>query len=246
MLAPKRNEIWLADLPDTDEHGVICGRRPVMIISNDKGNLYSNTVLVAPITKNIKKMPTHVLLEQKNYETLLEYDSVVQAESIRMISKENLLNRKGVVRNVDSKKMKKALELAMTEDKQLRVYDYITADKRFTQMTIHINYAGKDKSGNTIEDRTLYLENREAMQTVSEYINNLLVDHEFIRKDAPANARDKNAVPDLNLKTPHIDLYIYSEEYREKLIDKRDHQAEIIKFSNDELLNELKRRVENG
>jgi hypothetical protein len=62
--------VWLADLGRTtgSEQG---GVRPVMIISNDIGNRYSPTVIVAAVTGQSKKyLPTHAVLEkgQNQYE----------------------------------------------------------------------------------------------------------------------------------------------------------------------------------
>ena len=41
------------------------GIRPVLIIQNNKGNLFSPTLIVAPITRNVSKrlQPTQVLIE---------------------------------------------------------------------------------------------------------------------------------------------------------------------------------------
>jgi mRNA interferase MazF len=62
----ERGQIWLADLgqPEGSEQG---GIRPVLIIQNDVGNQHSPTYSVCPLTskKINKKLPTHVLLEEK-------------------------------------------------------------------------------------------------------------------------------------------------------------------------------------
>ena len=57
----KRGDVFLADLPLSmgSEQG---GKRPVVIIQNNKGNVYSPTVIVAVITSkmNKTKLPTHI------------------------------------------------------------------------------------------------------------------------------------------------------------------------------------------
>ena len=47
------------------------GERPVVVLQNDCGNKYSPTVIVAPLTKIIKKekLPTHILIHS-NAESL--------------------------------------------------------------------------------------------------------------------------------------------------------------------------------
>lgn len=78
------------------------GIRPVIIIQNDVGNKYSPTVIVLPITSEIKKanMPTHCVLCKSNTNGL-EVDSMVLAEQIRVIDKSRLLNKVGYLDNVD-------------------------------------------------------------------------------------------------------------------------------------------------
>ena len=77
------------DAIDSEQGGI----RPVVIIQNDIGNKYSPTVLVLPITSEIKKknMPTHCLLH-KTEKNGLKVDSMVMAEQIRVIDKSRLKN----------------------------------------------------------------------------------------------------------------------------------------------------------
>ena len=60
----KRFEIWVANLPDHLQGHVQCGRRPIIIVSNDEANLYSPVVSVVPLTSKFKKkyQPTHVII----------------------------------------------------------------------------------------------------------------------------------------------------------------------------------------
>lgn len=52
---PTRGDIYIADL------GGNFGTRPVLIVQNNKGNHYSDTTIVVPITSRKKKrMPTHI------------------------------------------------------------------------------------------------------------------------------------------------------------------------------------------
>ena len=92
----KRGEIYMADL-DTVRGSEQGGIRPVLIIQNDKGNEYSPTTVVLPLTTKIHKsavMPTHVIL--KDIEGLSE-KSASMAEQIRTIDKGRLIEYIGCV-----------------------------------------------------------------------------------------------------------------------------------------------------
>ena len=83
----KRGEIYYADLSPIvgSEQG---GIRPVVIIQNDKGNKYSKTVIVAPISKKMTKppIPTHVIFSSEH----LNYVSMILCEQVRTIDKKRL------------------------------------------------------------------------------------------------------------------------------------------------------------
>lgn len=85
----KRGEIYNANLNPVigSEQG---GTRPVLIISNDTGNKYSPTVIVAAITSRVgtkKKLPTHTEIGEF---TGLDKYSVVLLEQVRTIDKSRL------------------------------------------------------------------------------------------------------------------------------------------------------------
>lgn len=82
----KRGDIFLADLNPVigSEQG---GIRPVVIIQNNVGNQYSDTVIVASISSKNKNMPTHVKVKT----SLLFYESYIYMEQIRTIDKKRLL-----------------------------------------------------------------------------------------------------------------------------------------------------------
>lgn len=87
----KRGEIYYAELNPVigSEQG---GTRPVLIISNNTGNRYSPTVIIAAITsrQTKNKMPTHYDL---NGVSGLPADSIVLLEQIRTIDKKRLKER---------------------------------------------------------------------------------------------------------------------------------------------------------
>ena len=89
-----RGDIYYADLSPVigSEQG---GYRPVLILQNNKGNKFSTTVIVAPISSKVQKnkIPTHVLIENEK----LERKSIVLLEQIRTIDKKRIFDKVGSV-----------------------------------------------------------------------------------------------------------------------------------------------------
>ena len=82
-----RGEIYYADLfgaIGSEQSGV----RPVLILQNEKGNRFSKTVIVAPISSQLDKppLPTHVRIPN----ILLERTSMILLEQLRTIDKQRL------------------------------------------------------------------------------------------------------------------------------------------------------------
>lgn len=86
----KRGDIYYAKLNPIVGSEQGGNHRPVLIISNNKGNRHSTTVIVAAITgmEHTKaKLPTHIMA--KGYECL-EKDSIILLEQIRTLDKQRL------------------------------------------------------------------------------------------------------------------------------------------------------------
>jgi len=85
-----RGEIYYADLSPVvgSEQG---GYRPVIVLQNNKGNRYSTTVIIAPISSRLTKnpLPTHC--------SSLEKKSVVLLEQIRTIDKQRIKEKVGMI-----------------------------------------------------------------------------------------------------------------------------------------------------
>ena len=95
---PRRYEIWFADLGDHYGTSVQSGNRPVLVISNDVGNQYSQTLTVIPLTTKLKRMdmPTHIVLTEEDccmFRPQTLQDSVLLAEQITTIAKSALCSR---------------------------------------------------------------------------------------------------------------------------------------------------------
>ena len=98
----KMFDIYYADLSKNTVNSEQGGIRPVIIIQNDIGNKYSPTLIVLPITSEIKKenMPTHCILH-RSIKNGLKVDSMVLAEQIRVIDKSRILDYIGYLDNTN-------------------------------------------------------------------------------------------------------------------------------------------------
>lgn len=109
-----RGNICYANLKKT-EGSVQSGIRPIVIIQNNVGNMYSPTVIVVPLTKVMKKketFPTHEKLLKKNY-NFLEEDSVVICEQIMTISKSQILNYLGDISEKDMENVEEKILVSL-------------------------------------------------------------------------------------------------------------------------------------
>lgn len=95
-------DIFYADLSKNVMKSEQGGKRPVIVIQNDTGNKYSPTIIVIPLTSEIKKvnMPTHCILH-KSLHNGLSVNSMALAEQIRVIDKSRLLDKIGYLDNVN-------------------------------------------------------------------------------------------------------------------------------------------------
>lgn len=55
MNQPRRGEIWWAEIEDM-------GRRPFLVMTRSAAIVVLNSVLAAPVTRTIRKLPTELLL----------------------------------------------------------------------------------------------------------------------------------------------------------------------------------------
>lgn len=116
VITYNRGDIFYADLGDGEMNigSEQCGYRPVIILQNDKGNLYSPTVIVAIITSKSKKLlPTHVCFYDPD---ILDLPSTICLEQIKTIDKSRLTNYRGNVREEVMLKISKALKVSFGTD----------------------------------------------------------------------------------------------------------------------------------
>lgn len=104
----KRGQIWYADLGNTYDGSVQGGKRPIVIVSNNKGNYYSPILLVVPITSSNTKhsLPTHVDIQ-------LKAPSIALCEQILTINKKSLISFEGVIGEDKMKKIDECLKISL-------------------------------------------------------------------------------------------------------------------------------------
>ena len=108
----QRGDLYYADLGrgiGSEQEGY----RPIVIIQNNKGNKYSPTVIVAPISSKVgvkPKLPTHYFI---NAECGLERPSIVLMEQVRTLDKQRLTKYIGRLTNEHIQGMDHALAVSV-------------------------------------------------------------------------------------------------------------------------------------
>lgn len=106
----KRGEIYYAELsPSVGSEQD--GDRPVLILQNDTGNLFSPTVIVAPFTTQRKRiLPTHIKV---NSVIGLKNNSLLLLEQIRTIDKSRIHDYVGTVNQNELLQINKKINISL-------------------------------------------------------------------------------------------------------------------------------------
>lgn len=95
MRSPSRGELWMTDLQPTRGHEQ-GGIRPALVLSANSFNQGpAGLVIVLPVTKVRKRIPTHVPVP--GGEAGLSEESFIKCEDVRSISKDRLIRYMGDV-----------------------------------------------------------------------------------------------------------------------------------------------------
>lgn len=102
----KKGDIWTCDLTNAvgaEQSGI----RPVVIIQNDKGNMFSPTTIVASITSKTKKnsLPTHLDIENDRLRT----KSTILLEQVKTVDKNLLGDKIGSLTKEQMKELNKCI-----------------------------------------------------------------------------------------------------------------------------------------
>lgn len=114
----KKYDILVVDFGDDNFEGEQAGIRPCVVVQNNKGNEFSCTTLVMPLTSQPKKLnqPTHFILYPTE-SNCLRKQSVVLGECLRQISKERIIKKVGrIIDSNDKKNLKRIYDANFGED----------------------------------------------------------------------------------------------------------------------------------
>ena len=121
---PKRGDIWFADLGFHPGTSVQDGCRPVLIISNDIGNRFSDTINVLPMTRHLKRqdLPCHTQIDPESIGDMRQplETSMVLVEQITTISKNVLKHYAG---HVSDKAMEELIDQTLKRQFGLAGYE---------------------------------------------------------------------------------------------------------------------------
>lgn len=94
----RRGDIYLADLGEHHGH-IQGGTRPVVVVQNEQGNRFAPTLIVVPLTSEVKKpdLPTHYVLRHQRG---LDKPCMALSEQIHTISKSQIIRYLGHVRAI--------------------------------------------------------------------------------------------------------------------------------------------------
>ena len=167
----RRGDIFFADLNGLENWcgSEQTGERPVLVIQNDKGNMFSNTIIVAIITSKIKKveMPTHVRLPLDCMPQISE----VHAEQIKTIDKIKLKEDKELIIEMKKESNIKEKELKrkkLIEDTLYVPLNFINKNKVYFTNTI--SYDMNDVIS-TIYEIWIELIDAEILVSIDKYSN---------------------------------------------------------------------------
>ena len=108
----KRGELFWVDL-DPVKGSEQSGRRPVLVLQNDIGNVYAPTTIVASLTTSqfAKEYPTNVFLPKST--DGLKFNSTVMLSQIRVIDKTRLQNKIGRLSQKFMDKVDEAIKVSL-------------------------------------------------------------------------------------------------------------------------------------
>lgn len=101
----RRGDIFYVDLPN-NEKSIQSGKRPCVIVSNNKANVYAPVIHVVPLTTRLKRvLPTHTILNNNH----LPEVSIAMAEQELLVNKDQLLAKIGKCSKDEITKINKSI-----------------------------------------------------------------------------------------------------------------------------------------
>ncbi len=102
--APRRGEVWLADLDKT---------RPVVVLTRDPMGQLLNAVIVAPVTSTVRGISTEVAVGSDDG---VRHPSVANLDNVQLVTRDRLRRRVGRARPATMAALCSALSIAVDCD----------------------------------------------------------------------------------------------------------------------------------
>lgn len=99
--APRRGEVWLAELDKV---------RPVVVMTRDPMGRLLSAVLVAPVTSNVRGVSTEVLVDAQDG---IRRTSVANVDNLQLVARDRLVRRVGRARPSTMSSLCTALSIAV-------------------------------------------------------------------------------------------------------------------------------------
>lgn len=110
----KRGEVYYADLgqKQSSRDSIQRGRRPVLVVSNNKANTYSPAITIVPLTtRNKHRLPTHVEFDLPNHGEMVLNTAL--CEQVRTINVDQLYFKIGSLDDDIMTEINKCLKVAL-------------------------------------------------------------------------------------------------------------------------------------
>lgn len=103
MTEPARGEIWWGEMPEA-------GRRPYLVLTRDVAIPVLRRIVVAPVTKTIRGIPTEVPLGPDEG---LDVDCIASIDNVMTLPKSTLVRRIGALPSARRRELCEALRAAV-------------------------------------------------------------------------------------------------------------------------------------
>lgn len=110
----ERGSVYFADLgqKQSSRDSIQRGRRPVLVVSNNKANTYSTAITIVPLTtRNKHSLPTHVEFGLSNHGEMVSNTAL--CEQVRTINVDQLYFKIGQLNDSILRKVDKCLKVAL-------------------------------------------------------------------------------------------------------------------------------------
>jgi mRNA interferase MazF len=111
----KRGEVWLADLNPT-RGSAQAGVRPVIIFQNDLISQFTTTVIVIPLTTNLRRAALPMCLTIEKGEGGLAETSVALCYQIRVLDRTRLKRKLGELKQTNISRLEEVVVLTLGYD----------------------------------------------------------------------------------------------------------------------------------